>query len=106
MLAASDLLISPVHYEGYGLNVHEAISYGVPAMVSAGAGIAERFPPELRELLIPEPDDAADLVARLLRWRAGMNYWKEATAPFARALRRRSWDDMAAQIAELVESIP
>src|SRR4029078_13689650 len=42
-LAAADLLVSPVRYEAYGLNVQEAICRGVPAMVSATAGVAERY---------------------------------------------------------------
>ena len=41
LLAAADLLVSPVRYEAYGLNVQEAICRGVPAIVSSAAGVAE-----------------------------------------------------------------
>ena len=44
VLAACDLLVSPTRYEAYGLNVQEALCTGLPAIVSAGAGIAERYP--------------------------------------------------------------
>ena len=37
--------------------------------VSADAGVAERYPPDLADLLLPDPEDAADLAARLERWR-------------------------------------
>src|SRR5439155_22053730 len=50
LLAAADLLVSPVRYESYGLNVQEALSRGVPAIVSANAGIAECFPSHLKGL--------------------------------------------------------
>ena len=34
VLAACDLLVSPARYEPYGLNVHEALCCGLPALVS------------------------------------------------------------------------
>ena len=70
VLAASDLLVSPVRYEPYGLNVQEALCCGIPAMVSATAGVAERYTADLRDLLIPEPTDVDGLVARMLGWRS------------------------------------
>ena len=71
VLRACDALVSPVHYEAYGLNVQEAICCGLPALVSASAGIAEQYPAALADLLLPDPDDPADLAARLRRWRVG-----------------------------------
>jgi glycosyltransferase involved in cell wall biosynthesis len=106
VLAASDLLVSPVRYEAYGLNVHEAVCRGVPALVSRGAGVAERYPASLSEMLLPDPEDAADLAARLQRWRRSSESWKEAFAPFAAALSRRTWADVAADFVALVEGEP
>lgn len=103
VLAASDLLVSPVRYESYGLNVQEALCCGVPAMVSASAGIAERYPAEIHDLLLPDPEDAGDLAARMLRWRSNMESVKERIEPTTRMLRGHTWDDMARQIVELVE---
>ena len=37
-------MVHPARYEAYGLGVHEAICRGLPAIVSAGAGIAELYP--------------------------------------------------------------
>ena len=79
VFAASDLLVSPVRYEAYGLNVHEAVCRGVPALVSRQAGVAERYPDALSEMLLPDPEDAADLAARLLRWRSLMQSGKRAS---------------------------
>ncbi|HEX7174428.1 MAG TPA: glycosyltransferase [Pyrinomonadaceae bacterium] len=103
VLAASDLLVSPARYEAYGLNVHEAVCRGVPAMVSAGAGVAELYPAELSEMLLPDAEDAADLAARLLRWRAETEEWKSRFAPFAARLRRRAWGDAAAEFVRVAE---
>jgi glycosyltransferase involved in cell wall biosynthesis len=104
VLAAADLLVSPIRYEAYGLNVHEAICCGVPAMVSDSAGIAERYPKELRELLIQNPEDLERLIEMMLRWRAAENYWKEKIRPFSQMLRRYTLQTMAAEIVVAAQS--
>ena len=104
LLAAADVLVSPVRYEPYGLNVQEAVCRGVPALVSARAGVVEQFPPDLADMVLPDPDDARDLGARLRRWRADADGWRRRFAPLGAALRARGWDAMAAEIVELAEA--
>jgi glycosyltransferase involved in cell wall biosynthesis len=104
VLAASDLLISPVRYEAYGLNVQEAICRGVPAMVSASAGVAEQYEPGLAPMLIPNPDDAGDLVQRLLAWRLKKEEWRTRFQPMSERLRRRTWRDTALEFVSIVEA--
>lgn len=106
VLAAADLLVSPVRYEPYGLNVQEAVCRGVPSLVSAAAGVVEQYPADLGELVLPDPDDWRDLAARLRRWRADVAGWRKRFVPFSERLRRRSWADMAAEIVRLAESNP
>jgi len=106
VLAAADLLVSPVRYESYGLNVQEALASGIPAIVSQSAGVAERYPMELHDLLLPNPDDAHDLAMRLLRWRASLDEFKQRVAPLAATLRAWTWRDMAAQIVAVTKSSP
>ncbi|GEM_PF-264913 len=101
LLAAADLLVSPVRYEAYGMNVHEAICCGVPAMVTRTAGVAERYPAELQPLLIDDPEDSEALAVKLLRWRMAMQYWREKVAPFSEALRAYTLEDMAKHIVAL-----
>jgi glycosyltransferase involved in cell wall biosynthesis len=105
VIAAADVLVHPARYEAYGLGVQEALSTGVPALVTASSGIAERYPPDLVPLLIRDPEDACGLADRVRRWRRESDIWRERTAPFAAALRARSWQTMAAEIAELTEKI-
>lgn len=104
VLAACDLLVSPTRYEAYGLNVQEALCCGLPAIVSAGAGVAERYPGSLRGLLLPDPDDAADLAARIAAWRADAASARAAVAGLGDELRARSWDRCAAEIVALARS--
>jgi glycosyltransferase involved in cell wall biosynthesis len=103
VLAAADLLVSPVRYESYGLNVQEAICRGVPAMVSASAGVAEQYDPAFAPLLLPDPEDANDLVQRLLAWRSNQQQWRARFQPFGQRLRSRSWRDTAADFVSIVE---
>jgi glycosyltransferase involved in cell wall biosynthesis len=103
LLAAADVLVSPVRYESYGLNVHEAICRGVPAVVSRSAGVAERYPPELAELLLNNPEDAEELAQRL----ASCVRNRREFVPHVRSLGdewlRYSWDSMAAAMVRLIE---
>jgi glycosyltransferase involved in cell wall biosynthesis len=106
VLAAADLLVSPVRYEAYGLNVHEAICRGIPVIVSAQAGVAELFPAELRDLLLRDPEDVTELADRLVRWRANPERWNERFAALGARLRSYRWHDMARDIVATVETSP
>jgi glycosyltransferase involved in cell wall biosynthesis len=102
LLAAVDLLVSPVRYEPYGLNVQEAICRGVPAIVSRCAGVAERYPAGLADMLLGDPDSAGELVTILRTWRPQMNVWKSRIAPLGRELRAYGWEEMSRRFVETV----
>lgn len=103
LVAAADVLVHPARYEAYGLAVHEALCAGVPAIVSAAAGVAERYPDALAPLLIDDPDAAPALADRLRVWRRDPDGWRARTATLAATLGRRSWRQMAAEIVSLAE---
>lgn len=103
LLAAADLLVSPARYEAYGLNVQEAICRGVPAMVSACAGVAERYPCELRELLIENPGDSNALAVKLSAWRNRIGYWKGQILPTAQMLHMNTWERMGERFVSIAE---
>ncbi len=104
LMAAADVMVHPARYEAYGLAVHEAVCAGVPTIVSASAGIAERFPRELADLLLEEVESAAEISARLRRWRTATADFTRRTQTFAALLRTRTWDDMAREIVDTCES--
>jgi glycosyltransferase involved in cell wall biosynthesis len=103
ILAAADALVHPARYEAYGLSVREALCRGIPALVTRSAGVAEEYPPALNDLLLESPDDAVELAGRLQRWRRHRAALTEAVRPVSDALRRRTWDDMSAEIVAAVE---
>jgi glycosyltransferase involved in cell wall biosynthesis len=104
ILAACDALVSPTRYEAYGQGVHEALCSGLPALVSQSAGVAERYPTALQDLLIPDPEDVDDLVDRLRNWRNRTASYERAVATVSRELRLQTWGAMSAQIVALAET--
>ena len=100
VFAACDVLIHPARYEAYGLGVHEALCRGLPAIVSATAGVAERYPADLGNLLLQDPESVSELTERLASWRADETI-AGRVAEFGARLRARTWDHMAHEIAEL-----
>jgi glycosyltransferase involved in cell wall biosynthesis len=101
LLQAADCLVAPTRYEAYGLGVHEAICCGLSAIVSANAGVAERYPQELKDLLLPNPEDAVDLAERLLKWQLHQDDYSQLVLSFSQELRNYTWDDMAKNILEI-----
>jgi glycosyltransferase involved in cell wall biosynthesis len=104
VLAAGDLLVSPVRYEAYGLNVHEALCRGLAVMVSRAAGVVERFDAAMSEALLPADVTADVLADRLGRWRADVDGWRTRASATAARIRQRSWTDMAADFVRLVQN--
>ena len=103
-MAGCDALVAPTKYEAYGLAVHEALCCGLPAFVSADAGVAERYPAELNELLLSDPSSVRELVSKLRNWRSHASTVKAQMRAFATELRTRTWDDMAEQLCVLCEA--
>jgi glycosyltransferase involved in cell wall biosynthesis len=104
LLRLADCLVAPTRYEAYGLGVHEALCCGLPALVSATAGVAERYPSHLKELLLSDPEDAAALAARLHQWRGASHHYSKLVNSLSEELRNYTWDKMAATILEKIEA--
>jgi glycosyltransferase involved in cell wall biosynthesis len=105
LLAAADALVSPTRFEPYGQGVHEALCCGLPVFVTRCAGIAERFPAELNDLLLDDPPDAGQLGRRLIEWHRDVEGYRRRTLPFAEQLRRRTWADMASEFVQTMSAV-
>ena len=103
ILAACDALVAPTRYEAYGLGVQEALCTGIPALVSSDAGVAERYPAALSELLLEDPGNAAALEASLRGWRQHHERLLAATRLLAAQLRQRTWTTMAEDVRALLD---
>jgi glycosyltransferase involved in cell wall biosynthesis len=102
LVRACDAHVLPSRYEGYSLVTQEALCCGLPAFVTDTAGIAERYPPELQPMLIPDPNDAADLAARLRTWRGETGRFAAAVSALGAQLRAHTWDRMAEEFVGLM----
>jgi glycosyltransferase involved in cell wall biosynthesis len=101
VLSACDALVAPTRYEAFGLGVAEALACGLPAVVSAGAGVAELYPEALRALLFEDVESSSELVMRLRGWREKKDELLPHVARLSEQVRGRSWDRMASDILEL-----
>jgi glycosyltransferase involved in cell wall biosynthesis len=102
ILRAADCLVAPTRYEAYGLGVHEALCCGLPAITTATAGVAERYTPELQDLLLPDPNNPEDLVRRLYEWQKRSTHYQQQAIDLSAHLRRHTWDDMARDILQAI----
>jgi glycosyltransferase involved in cell wall biosynthesis len=103
VMAASDALISPTRYEGYGLAIQEAVCCGLPAIVSRAAPVTERIGDGLEALMLPDPENVDDLVDRIRLWQSRREDFAAAAAIVSAKLRQHSWADMASEFVEIVE---
>jgi len=103
ILAACDALVAPTRYEAFGLGVLEALCIGLPAIVSADAGVAERYPHQLQGLLLQDPNSVSELVARLDGWRERAADLRRVTLQLSVNLRERTWETMATEIGALLQ---
>ena len=106
LLAAGDLLVSPVRYEAYGLNVHEALCRGLAVMVSEDAGVTERFDATMAPALLPQGATPDQIAERLRSWRGDVDGWRARAASTGARLRARSWAAMAEELVAVAERPP
>jgi glycosyltransferase involved in cell wall biosynthesis len=102
ILAAAELMVHPARYEPYGMGVHEALCRGLPAIVSAAAGVSERYPPDLGELILNDPESPSELAERLRYWRRNAESLSARVRPLADELRSHTWSDMAREFVAAV----
>jgi glycosyltransferase involved in cell wall biosynthesis len=106
LLRAADAMVHPARYEAYGLGVHEALCCGLPTIVSGVAGVSERYPTRLADLLLSDPESSAELADRLRLWRAHMESLAARVRPLAEELRSYTWARMARDMVAAIEGMP
>jgi glycosyltransferase involved in cell wall biosynthesis len=102
ILGAFDAMVMPSRYEGYSLTTQEALCCGIPAFITKSAGIAERYPADLGELLISDPNDPVELAQRLKNWLGRRDEFARRVASFGAELRAYTWDHMARDMMRII----
>ena len=103
ILSACDAVAAPSRYDAYGLAVQEAVCRGLPVVVSSAAGISERFPADLGDLILPDSESSTELVDRLRHWWRNREALAVRIRPLSDELRTRTWTDMARDIRDAVQ---
>jgi glycosyltransferase involved in cell wall biosynthesis len=104
LLRGADVLVSPTRYESYGLGVQEALCCGLPALVSADAGVAERYPESLGSLLLRDCEDVEELVHALAGWREDAARLRQLAGLVGDQLRLRTWEKTAMEMVEVISN--
>ena len=97
--ARADVYVMPSASEPFGISPLEAMSLGVPVIVSSRSGVAE----VVRHAVQADPDDVEDLASKVLsvlrrpRFAAGLSRAGSVEA------RRLSWDDSARSLIAVYE---
>ena len=65
LLRGADAFALPSLFEPFGNVAMEAMASGVPVLTSAQSGVAEVVPASMREYIVHDPTDRADLTSRL-----------------------------------------
>ncbi len=102
ILRACDVLVAPARYEAFGQGAHEALCCGLPVLVAALAGVAEKLSPALSDLALRDVEDVGELASKLQQWQAARAAYGEAAVAHAATLRQRTWEVMASEFLSAI----
>jgi len=106
LLGACDAFVAPARYEPYGVAVAEALARGIPALVSAAAGVAELYSSDLADLLLADPESVSELSQKLLAWRESFPTQRDRVAALSARVRAHGLEQMAAAITTKLDAAP
>jgi glycosyltransferase involved in cell wall biosynthesis len=101
--AAADLYVGPSLYDGFPLPPLEAMSCGIPAIVSSHAGISEIISSVEGGMVLADPEDFASLSKMIHRLVADPALCARVGADAARNVAQYTWDRNAAEIKAVLE---
>lgn len=99
--AAADLLALPSVQEAFGNVVLEALASGLPVLTVAGVGALDKAGDELREGTLIDPDDIAEIRAKILRL-TNPSLWPSLSRQARAVAEKYSWDAYLDQIERLL----
>jgi len=103
LLRTADLLVSPVRYEAYGLAIQEALVHGVPALVSANAGIVPLLRASAPQLVVPDGSGPAVWAEAIAAASRNSSQLRSVVAQLGANLAQRTWTAMASELVEQVD---
>ncbi len=103
--AASDALVLPTFNEAFGLVVLEAMSSGLPVLVSSLAGASELVNDGVNGLIINDPSDALEIATKLGTMLFDENLRMSLGKEARQTALKYTWDLVAQRHIEVYEAI-
>jgi UDP-glucose:(heptosyl)LPS alpha-1,3-glucosyltransferase len=100
LLAAADIVTLPSLFEAFGNVVLEGMAAGLPVLTSARCGAAEVLPAELRQFVVQDPMNPAEIAQRLDALLAAP---REIGALARAAAAQFTWERYGKRLLELIE---
>jgi UDP-glucose:(heptosyl)LPS alpha-1,3-glucosyltransferase len=101
LLRGADAFALPSLFEPFGNVAMEAMASGVPVLTSAQSGVAEVVPGSMREYVVHDPTDRADLTSRLNALISAAPRIRQAARE---AAERFTWERHAQELLAIVEA--
>jgi len=104
---AADLYIHPTLNDSFGMAPLEAMSFGLPVVLSPApwCGFAQYITAEEEAFVLTHPEDADELASYIRRLHESADLRRRLTAGGARVVARHSWPTVAQQYEELYKAI-
>jgi glycosyltransferase involved in cell wall biosynthesis len=102
--AAADLYVGPSVYDGFPLPPFEAMSCGIPAIVSSQAGISEIILNGESGLVLADPEDFASLAKMIHRLLDDPALCARMGANATRSVAQYTWDRNATELKAILEA--
>jgi len=103
--AASDVFVFPTIYEPFGLVIAEAMASGLPVISSRVAGAADLIIDGVNGILLRDPSDVNDLVAKIELLLSNAELRKTMGERARETAEKLSWDRVAEETRKLYNSV-
>ena len=104
--AASDVFVFPTIYEPFGLVILEAMASGLPVITSRSAGAAGFLTDGVDALLLDDPGDINDLVAKIELLLSNTELRKTMGERARETAEKLSWERVAEKTLEVYNRVP
>jgi len=103
--AASDIFVFPTIYEPFGLVIVEAMAGGLPVITSRSAGAADFITDGVDGLLLSDPGNINDLVAKIELLLSNAKLRKTMGEHARKTAEKLSWDQIAQKTLEVYNNV-
>ncbi|MGC2659307.1 MAG: glycosyltransferase family 4 protein [Bryobacteraceae bacterium] len=102
--ASADAFLMPTPYDPFGLVITEAMSCGLPSVVSREAGASELVKPGLNGLILEDVKDVEELAGHMRMLYSDREFARGLGKEARKTAESRSWDEVATQTMNVYQT--